>query len=302
MRITTKMMTSNFQRNLNNNLVNMQQLYNQVNTGKLISKPSDNPFLATRIMDYNTEITRKEQFERNLDDVKGFMDMTDTVAGQVTDQMNRIKELTTKASSGTNSASDLAIIATEVDEIMATMVDTLNTSFEDKYIFGGTETSQKPFELVNGNITYQGNEEKTKVEIAKGVYIDRNITGTEILGGITVTGEAQSYNLFDSLNSISEALKNNDQAKLTSLTSHVDDHLDNILKVRGKVGAVQQRIDLTIDKTKDEILNLTELLSSKEDADLAEKYIEYTSLQTSYMASLQISSQIIQPSLLDFLK
>lgn len=302
MRITTKMMTSNFQRNLNNNLVNMQQLYNQVNTGKLISKPSDNPFLATRIMDYNTEIARKEQFERNLDDVKGFMDMTDTVAGQVTDQMNRIKELTTKASSGTNSASDLAIIATEVDEIMATMVDTLNTSFEDKYIFGGTETSQKPFELVNGNITYQGNEEKTKVEIAKGVYIDRNITGTEILGGITVTGEAQSYNLFDSLNSISEALKNNDQAKLTSLTSHVDDHLDNILKVRGKVGAVQQRIDLTIDKTKDEILNLTELLSSKEDVDLAEKYIEYTSLQTSYMASLQISSQIIQPSLLDFLK
>lgn len=302
MRITTKMMTSNFQRNLNNNLVNMQQLYNQVNTGKLISKPSDNPFLATRIMDYNTEIARKEQFQRNLDDVKGFMDMTDTIVGQLTNQMNRIKELTTKASSGTNSASDLAIIATEVDEIMATMVDTLNTSFEDKYIFGGTETNQKPFELVNGNIAYQGNDEKTKVEIAKGVYIDRNITGTEILGGITVAGEAQPYNLFDSLNSISEALKNNDQAKLSSLTSHVDNHLDNVLKVRGKVGAVQQRIDLTIDKTKDEILNLTKLLSSKEDVDLAEKYIEYTSLQTSYMASLQISSQIIQPSLLDFLK
>lgn len=295
-------MTSNFQRNLNNNLVNMQQLYNQVNTGKLISKPSDNPFLATRIMDYKTEIARKEQFEKNLDDVKGFMDMTDTVVGQVTDQMNRIKELTTKASTGTNSAADLAIIATEVDEIMATMVDTLNTSFEDKYIFGGTETNKKPFELVNGKITYQGNDEKTKVEIAKGVYIDRNITGTEILGGITVAGETQAYNLFDSLNSISEALKNNDQAKLSSFTSHVDGHLDNILKVRGKVGAVQQRIDLTIDKTKDEILNLTELLSSKEDVDLAEKYIEYTSLQTSYMASLQISSQIIQPSLLDFLK
>lgn len=302
MRITTKMMTSNFQRNLNNNLVNMQQLYNQVNTGKLISKPSDNPFLATRIMDYNTEISRKEQFEKNLDDVKGFMDMTDTVVGQVTDQMNRIKELTTKASSGTNSASDLAIIATEVDEIMATMVDTLNTSFEDKYIFGGTKTNQKPFELVNGSITYQGNDEKTKVEIAKGVYMDRNITGIEILGGITVAGETQAYHLFDSLNAISEALKNNDQANLSSLTSHVDDHLDNILKVRGKVGAVQQRIDLTIDKTKDEILNLTELLSSKEDVDLAEKYIEYTSLQASYMASLQISSQIIQPSLLDFLK
>ena len=85
MRVTTKMLTNNFQRNMNKSLNRFQKIQNQLASGKLVSKPSDNPFLATRIMDYETEIARKEQYERNIGDVTEFMDVTDTVLGQVTD-------------------------------------------------------------------------------------------------------------------------------------------------------------------------------------------------------------------------
>lgn len=305
MRVTTKMLTNNFQRNMNTSLSKFQKLQNQLASGKLVSKPSDNPFLATRIMDYNTEIARKEQFERNIQDVTEFMDMTDSVLGQVTDQLNRFKELTVKAANATNTDDDLKIIASEFDELMQTMVDTLNTSFNDKYIFAGTATNDKPFELVNGTIQFNGNAEKTEIEIAKGVYVSKNISGLEVLGGIVETdanGNTTTYNLFDSLGKISEALKNGDRDQISQFMSHVDDHIDNVLQIRGKVGSVQNRMDIMLDKTREEILGVTELLSKAQDVDYAEKFIDYMSLQASYQATLQISSQIIQPSLLDFLR
>ncbi len=305
MRVTTKMLTNNFQRNMNTSLSKFQKIQNQLASGKVVSKPSDNPFLATRIMDYNTEIARKEQFERNIEDVTGFMDVTDSVLGQVTDQLNRFKELTVKAANGTNTDEDLKIIASEVDELMQTMTDTLNTTFNDKYIFGGTEINDKPFELVNGKIQFNGNAETTKVEIAKGVYVDRNISGKDVLGDVQhvdANGNTVSYNLFDSIGKISEALKNGDRDQLNEFMSHIDKHTDNVLQVRGKVGSVQNRMDLMLDKTKEEILGLTELLSNAQDVDYAEKFIDYMSLQASYQSTLQISSQIIQKSLLDFLR
>lgn len=304
MRVTTKMLTNNFQKNMNKNLNRFQKIQNQLASGKLVSKPSDDPFLATRIMDCETEIARKEQYERNIEDVTEFMDVTDTVLGQVTDQLNRFKELTVKADS-TESKSDLKIIATEMDELMKTMTDTLNTTFNDKYIFSGTATNTKPFELNNGTITFNGNVDTTKIEVGQGIYVDRNIPGQEILGGIQETdanGNTITYNLFDSMNKISEALKNGDVEQANEFMGHIDQHIDNVLQIRGKVGSTQNRMDIMLEKTQGEILSSTELLSNAQDVDYAEKFIEYMSLQASYQSTLQISSQIIQPSLLDFLR
>ena len=57
-----------------------------------------------------------------------------------------------------------------------------------------------------------------------------------------------------------------------------------------------------LEKMQDEILNMTELLSNSEDVDWAAKMIEYKSLETSYTAALQVSSQVLQKTLLDFLR
>ena len=53
MRITNNTMTTTFMRNLNRNLSQMQKYHNQLSSGKLVSKPSDNPLLVAKIMDLN---------------------------------------------------------------------------------------------------------------------------------------------------------------------------------------------------------------------------------------------------------
>lgn len=301
MRITTQIMTTNYTKNLNTNLNQLQSVTNQINTGQIVSKPSDNPFLATRMMDFEAEIASKEQYKRNIEDIDGFLTMSDSALGQLNDQFTRIKELTIQASTGTNTESELAVISKEVNQIIHSMVDTLNTNFEDKYIFSGYQTDTKPFELIENpdgtfEVRYHGDANVSKVEISKGIEASTNITGVEILG------DYNGRNLFESLNEISKALSTNDQNALTGLLEEVNAHQSNILQLRGKVGAQQSRMEIALNRSENEILNLKNVLSKAADTDLASAIIEAKTLETAYLASLQVSSYMFQPSLLNFLK
>ena len=56
------------------------------------------------------------------------------------------------------------------------------------------------------------------------------------------------------------------------------------------------------EKNETENYNMTEVLSKTEDIDITEKVMEYSVMQTVYMASLQTSAKVIQPSLLDYIR
>lgn len=295
------MMTTNYKRNINLNLKQLSQIQEQVSSGKTISRPSQNPFLATRIMDFDAEIARKEQFERNIEDIDGALTVTDTAMGQLNDQLTRIKELTLKASTGTIEATDREIIKKEIDQVIEAMVDTLNTSYEDKYVFAGYQTDTRPFEWIddgagNRQVVYHGDENVTQVEISKGVTVFRNVSGNEVLGDVN------GRNLFESMLAISDALAADDTEALTELVGDIDAHQSNALQVRGKIGAQQNRLEMALGRNRDEVLNLKTVLSEAEDVDYAEAMINYSVLNAGYQASLQISSSILQPTLLDFLR
>lgn len=295
------MMTTNYKRNINLNLKELSQIQEQVSSGKTISRPSQNPFLATRIMDFDAEIARKEQFERNIEDIDGALTVTDTAMGQLSDQLTRIKELTLKASTGTIEATDREIIKKEIDQVIEAMVDTLNTSYEDKYVFAGYQTDTRPFEWIddgagNRQVVYHGDGNVTQVEISKGVTVFRNVSGNEVLGGVN------GRNLFESMLAISDALAADDTEALTELVGDIDAHQSNALQVRGKIGAQQNRLEMALGRNRDEVLNLKTVLSEAEDVDYAEAMINYSVLNAGYQASLQISSSILQPTLLDFLR
>ena len=55
------------------------------------------------------------------------------------------------------------------------------------------------------------------------------------------------------------------------------------------------------ERNEDENFTLKELLSSNEDIDITEKYMEYSTAQTVYMSALQVSSKILLNTLIDYL-
>ena len=74
------------------------------------------------------------------------------------------------------------------------------------------------------------------------------------------------------------------------------------MKLRSEVGAKQNSMDSALARNSDQNTNMTEILSKTEDIDITEKAMEYATMQTIYMAALQTSAKVIQPSLLDYLR
>lgn len=159
---------------------------------------------------------------------------------------------------------------------------------------------------------------KLQVEVSQGVTMEYNVTASDVLQFTAKlpNGDTKSYDLRQLFNNILNHLDGKtdngtvpavgDKDPVSQLSGDdlqgLMDTINNLLKIRSEVGAKQNRMDSAQQKNEDETSNLTEILSKTEDIDITQKTMEYATLQTVYMASLQTSARIIQPTLMDYLR
>lgn len=330
MRITNRMMTSSFLNDMQRNLNKMNKIQNQLTSGKEVRRPSDNPFIVARSMQLNGDISANEQYNSNIKDTINWLDATDTALGQLTDTMQRIRELMVSAGNAAYGEDEKNAIKDEINQRIEEVGTILNSSFDGKYIFGGSRATFKPViteKNENGNnvISYAGKDgeiiylntdsykekaqldmldKKLSVEISKGVTMEYNVTSKQILEFNDGVGE--SINLMSLLSDITNNISSNNLDESSKLTNEnlkdITSSIDNLLKVRAEVGAKQNRMESAQLKNEEENFNLTEVLSANEDINFTEKTMQSATMQTIYIASLQTSAKVIQPSLLDYIR
>lgn len=304
-------MLNNYLNNLNRNLTQMSKYQNQLSSGKEISKPSDDPFAVTRSMSLHTSINQNEQYLRNIEDSIGWVDMTDSALGSMGDVMNRLRELVIKAANGSLADSDRNAIKDEVEQLIGQVEQIANTNYDGRYIFGGQDTTEPPFEIIDGtnvlnykpdddDADYNSSKKMLKREISQNVTMEINVPGDWITEG---KNNDLTEDLPTILNNIMTALEEGDTEKLGGeLLGQLDDHIENILSIRSEAGAKYNRLEAAKFKNEGETLNMTDLLSKTEDIDIAEKSMQYMMMENVYIASLNTGARIMQPSLLDFLR
>jgi flagellar hook-associated protein 3 FlgL len=276
----------------------MQKLQNQLSSGKVVTRPSEDPLLVSKIMDLRNTISTNEQYNRTITDTIGWVDTQDGALQGAISTVQRIRELVIYGANGTLSNDDRNAIAEEVKVKVGELADVLNTNFDGRYIFSGTKTTDKPF---TPNLEYQGNNANINREISTGVEVELAVDGEEFT---TINkGQPDEQRLSDLLKDIITALEDGDSEALSGeLLGDLDKHLDNILRFRSKIGAISNRLEAAKERNEAENLNLKNLLSQREDIDLAQKYTEANILNSVYLASLSIGAKILQPSLLDYLR
>ena len=75
-----------------------------------------------------------------------------------------------------------------------------------------------------------------------------------------------------------------------------------MLTTDAKVGGMINRLNLLKNRYEEEELTYREQKSILEDVDLAEAYTNYSMAMTVYNAALKVGTQIIQASILDYMK
>lgn len=150
MRVTNKMVANTVLTNLSADLRRLQKLQDQTSSGHVVSKPSDDPVIGTRVMTLDTVMKQHDQYDRNMDDALGWMQTTETALGSLTDALQRARELTVYGANGTLSKTDREALAKEVEQLTGNVVQIANTSYANRYVFAGTKTTTSPFDA-NGN-------------------------------------------------------------------------------------------------------------------------------------------------------
>ncbi|OMF35836.1 flagellar biosynthesis protein FlgL [Paenibacillus sp. FSL H8-0548] len=316
-RVTQSMMNTQLLGNLNKNLNRLNTLQEQLSTGRKINKASDDPVGVTYALRYRSEIATNDQYRANADSALSQLEYMDTTVGQATDIMQRFRELVVKGANGTLEETSLNAIKTEVSQLYNQMIEIGNSQFNGKQMFNGELTDTKPYSTLTleesidplavppqtkaySNVTDTG---KIQYELSPGMTMTTNVTGTEVFGDPIVTEpDTTSDNAFHLLRNAFEMLESGDQTGLSNMLGQIDSRLNSMLTKRAEVGARTNRVELVQSRLADVSLNLQELQSKIEDADLAEVITNITTEENVYQASLSAGAKIIQPSLLDFLR
>ena len=293
MRVTQQMLNQNSIRNMNQNLSRFEKINNQVSTGKLLHRPSDDPNGVSQAMNLKSSLAANAQFERNSSEAKLWMDETDQNIGSMVDVVQRVRDLAVQGNNGTLSEHDRSVISGEVEELTEQMRQLANAKVNGKSLFNGQKTGEIPFPE-KGSYAFDSNGLTAKmVNVGEGISIQSSILPDDLFGTAT-----DDNNLFKTLESMNASL----QAGTSIDLEKIDKGMERLLTAAAENGARQNRVEAVENRMLDSNLQLKTMLSKVQDIDYAEAIIKLTSEESVYQASLAASSKIIQPSLMDFLR
>ena len=292
MRVTQSMIASHSLRNISQSYGRISASLEQMSSGKKISKPSDDPVIAQRGMYYRANLNEITQYNRNLSEAFLWMDNSEAAMEQANSNLQRIRELVVQASSDTNTVEDRLAIAKEIDQLKADLVEVANTKVSERYMFNGTNVTEPPVAIDDaGNVTVNAADTAYLVEVSRGSQLKVNANLNALLG----------QGLFDTISEISAELTGND-TDLDALLADLDGHMSAFSAERSDLGARYNRLELLESRIQYQEDLAAKALSDNEDIDLEKIITDYSNQKAVHEAALTVGSNLIQRSLVDFLR
>jgi flagellar hook-associated protein 3 FlgL len=300
MRVTQSMLSNNMLRNLSNSYGNMSKYQDQLTTGKKITRPSDDPVVAMKGVMYRTNLQEVEQYKRNFSEAYNWVENSDAALDNVTQAVQRIRELTVQASNSTYDPDQRASIAAEIGQLKEHIEELGNTKVGDKYIFNGTDTLNKPVDL-SQSVTSE-NANPVKIELSKGVYLTVNIDANNVFSNSSSPGDGEG--LFSDIQGLIDDLKNPSSTvdDIGKYLGFIDEHVSTLLSTRAQLGARSNRLELMEARVDEQEVIANKLMSDNEDADIERVITNLKTQEAVQNAALSVGARIIQPSLVDFLR
>ena len=292
MRITETAVASNLLENIRRTRERLTRTHFELSTGKKVNTVSDDPYVAESIMKLRREIMRNEQFQKNIKDALDFLITTSNAVDNFIQTMMEIRTMLVEVMNAGREP-DYGAYAIRMKVLLNQLLDSANTRFRDKYIFNGTRTMEKPYEynekldIVVANLS----NDKIKFEVGEGIYEVVNFTADEIFQGTQV---------FDTIIQIKQALENGNRPDI-SLVNKFNDLFDKVVTESSAIGAMINRFRLVQQQAERHNVRMRELLSVKQDTDIAESAVKLKKDEIILESALKTAAVIIQKSIIDFL-
>jgi flagellar hook-associated protein 3 FlgL len=312
MRLTSSMIGDRLLADLQRSYGRMATTQEQISTGRRVNRPSDDPLAAGQERLRTADLEGIKRSQDSVASASSWLSASESALSSVNDIVARARELTVQGANGSLDQKSRDAIAAEIDQLTKSAKDAISVKFGDAYIFSGTKSNVPPYTAATGD-TYQGDTNAVIREAGTGATLQINapftpvggagaqaLTGQSVLGGGNAAADGR---VLDVLETVAAHLRaGNVTALQTTDLRALDANQQALSGARGAVGATLNRADAATKRLQD----LEDLTSKGIDdltgVDLAKALTDFTAQQSAYQAALKVGSQIIQPSLVDFLR
>lgn len=191
MRISDLLISTNYLNSINSAKTRMAQLQNEIATGNKINKPSDSPSGASKVLRLLTGISQSDVYADNIQNSLSFLNETSSAMENIqAEVVNVLTDLTEINNVETNG--DLNSYADKIDLSLNSILNSANSKYDGKYLFGGTDFGSVPYGYTNDNSAIEvkvnsvsGNQ---TVRVSSNITQKINLNGTEVFGTIIAQG------------------------------------------------------------------------------------------------------------------
>ena len=178
MRISTMMMFNNIVSNLAKATERTQEIQEVITSMKKINRLSDDPVGISKVVDYESHLSKLGQYKENITYGNSWLSMTDSVLLDMQNLVTEAKTIAIAQSTETATSETRQQAAVAVRNLYEQMINFANTKLGGSYIFGGSLTNSPPF---NSDGTYNGNADDIMIEIMEGIKAKINVAGSDFL-------------------------------------------------------------------------------------------------------------------------
>jgi len=296
MRVTPGMTANNAMYNLQKGRTILGRLQEQVASGMVINRPSDDPITTRQLLELENKLEEGEQYLSNITKANLWLKMTNTALGGVADVVNQARKLAGTITSGSSDSTVRENAVSQLTELKKQLVDMGNTQFGDQYLFSGSKTDTPPFS--NTDNLYHGSGDAIAVEIDRSSISAINITGDSLLMG---TGSYGSVHVLQTFDDLISAIQANNPANIRDAALKLDNSIPQISNAISDVSSRLNRLENAKTMISSDKATIQGIISDTQSVDMIEAATKLTLRQTAFEAALSATAKISQLSLLDYM-
>ncbi|MRR53119.1 MAG: flagellar hook-associated protein 3 [Deltaproteobacteria bacterium] len=296
MRITPGMTSDNALYNLQKGRTLLNRLQEQIASGSLINRPSDDPITTRQLLDMDSKLDSGEQYLSNITKGNLSLSLTDTALQGMADIIAQVKKTAGAITSGSSDQTVRENAASQLEELKKQLVDLGNTQLGDQFIFAGFKNSTPPFSMANND--YSGTSDELTIEIDRNSPAGITIAGDALLKG---TGSYGGVDMLETLDKIITAIRDNIPADIQENAKLLDSSANQINNARSDVAGRMIRFKSAETMISRNQSTLQGIVSDTMGVDYIKAATELTQQQASFEAALSATAKITQLSLLDYL-
>ena len=277
MRIQHNITALNAHRNLTNNNASLTKNLEKLSSGYRINRAGDDAAGLAISEKMRAQITGLQTAQKNAEDGVSLVQTAEGALTEVHSMLNRMVELATQSANGTYSEKNREEMQKEIDQLNKE-IDRIGATSN----FNGTKLFEKD-NTVKLHVGEQGTDDN-QIAVTFAAMSASSITGISRDGSVDTASKVDLKTDVD-VTGAAEA-----KASITIINNAID----NISSMRSSFGALQNRLEHTINNLGVQTENITAAESRIRDVDMAKEMMAYTKNNILVQASQAMLAQANQ--------